>query len=137
MDKPILLSYRRDNGEISNITFVPNQGEGTKLFKDDVEITNFTIIDESFNPILTMIEKSNQDLYADSYVPINITQHANMYTKSGDEEIPLGTFSSDYIPSVDNIILIFNNVGNNNGVGQPMTYSKHKRLGTIVTVDAR
>lgn len=144
MENPILITYRKANGDLSTIEFVPNADGGAKLVKDDIEITNFTIIDEGFAPILDMIEKSKQDIYADTYTPINNTNRGNIYTKSGEEVIPLGTFSSEYVPSIDNILVIFHDViarGDmvtpEGPIQQPMTYYKHRKLGTIVTVDAR
>lgn len=145
MGNVITLVYTDGGGNPATIGFKSAEnGQGTKLIVGDKELENFIIVDEAFTPILTMIEKSKQDIYVDTYAPLNQTPRANVYTKSEDEQIPIGTLSADATPSIDNIIIIFEDMVARGDmqtpegpISQPRTYFNFKRLGQIITVDAR
>lgn len=141
MDKKIItLQYEKDDSSLSTVgLLVGETGFSGKLFMNGQEIEKFIIVDDDFTSILTMIENSNQDIFVESFAPLKEIPKANVYTKVNGENIPLGTIEPNTTPSIDDVIIVFENssVWDSGHNVMIETFSKFKKLGKIVTVDAR
>lgn len=127
------LSILGPNGAITNCSF-SNEGFISKL-KDADEELDFVILDKEVLPILHLVMSSgDSELKAMSLSDITNTQKGFLVIETPVGEIPVGSFSTDYNPGVDTIVVSFNEHVVD---GSMHIYSEAVVLGEIIKVDAR
>lgn len=131
------LSILGPNGSITECNF-SNEGFSSKLEGiNETYLTgvDFVILDKEVLPILHLVTNSNDSqLKAMTRDSITNTQQGFLVIETPVGEIPVGSFSSDYNPSVDTIVVAFSRHETD---GAMNIYSGALVLGEIVKVDAR